>query len=79
MQNTNGMQPMNGNQRPTGRLDPLLIDAAAVAAILSVSKRTVERMHADGELPACVRIGKTGVRWRLSDIREWVDQLDRTT
>ncbi len=79
MQIMNGRQPTNGNHPATGRLDPLLIDAGAVAAILSVSKRTVERMHADGELPASVRIGKTGVRWRLSDIRAWVDQLERTT
>lgn len=67
------------SDRNPNRIEPLLVGSAELARLLSVSKRTVERLQTEGCLPECVRIGKTGVRWRLADIREWVDQLDRTT
>ncbi len=63
------------DDKRTNGFEPLLIDVKGVASALGVSKRTVERMHANGVLPPSVRIGKTGVRWRMADIREWVNML----
>lgn len=51
---------------------PLLIDVQEVARLLTVSPRTVWRWLSQGELPAPVRIGGS-VRWRLGDVRRWID------
>lgn len=40
---------------------------------LNVSKRTISRMLSAGELPRPVRIGRL-VRWRESDIEEFIDR-----
>jgi excisionase family DNA binding protein len=57
-----------------GANDPmeLLITVDEVAAMLSLSPRTVWRRSSTGELPAPVRIGGS-VRWRRSDIVQWVN------
>jgi predicted DNA-binding transcriptional regulator AlpA len=50
---------------------PLLISAAALARMLSVSVATVWRMNSAGRIPAGIRIGGSR-RWRLRDIETWV-------
>jgi predicted DNA-binding transcriptional regulator AlpA len=54
---------------------PALLDAAALAALLSCSLRHVRRMDAAGQLPAPIRLGTTGkaVRWRRSEVLAWID------
>lgn len=53
-------------------LEPLLIGAAAVAKLLSVSTRTVWNMHQDGQLgPLPCRI-RGATRWKTEEITEWV-------
>jgi predicted DNA-binding transcriptional regulator AlpA len=51
----------------------LLVDAKALAAILSVSVATVWRMDAGGKLPSAVRPSPGVKRWRREEIREWID------
>ena len=53
-----------------------LVNAAGLAKMLSVSKREIERMAADGRLPAPIRMSKRLVRWRLTTIKTWLDGLE---
>ncbi len=54
-------------------IEPLLVDANGVAALLDVSLRHVRSMRARGTLPAPLSIGRRRV-WRLAEIRAWVAQ-----
>jgi excisionase family DNA binding protein len=49
----------------------MLLSANEVARLLGVSKRTVHRLNSSGKIPKPVRIGGS-VRWRESDIRQWI-------
>jgi len=53
--------------------DLRLIDIGELAAITGLSRATLWRHHETGMIPAGRRIGRA-VRWRLSDIRGWIDQ-----
>jgi len=50
---------------------PLLLTAADVAGLLSVSLRTVRRLDITGRLPAPLLIGRA-VRWRRAEIASWL-------
>lgn len=52
----------------------LLLDKDDVAAALSISPTTVNRMMSAGQLPAPVKIG-TRVLFKQEDISEWVSKL----
>ena len=54
-----------------------LLSCREVAQLLSVSKRTVLRMSARGDLPPPVRLGGSLPRWRLSDLQHHLDILAR--
>jgi predicted DNA-binding transcriptional regulator AlpA len=49
--------------------------AREVACLLSVSARTVWRWTALGILPEPVRPSRRATRWRVSDIRHFLDNL----
>lgn len=53
--------------------EPLVLTVEQVAALLQVSRDTIENLHRTRQLPA-VRIGKHN-RWRLQDVRGFVDRL----
>lgn len=53
-----------------------LLDASAVAAMLSVSRSTVYKCAARGQLPESVKIGRR-VRWRETDILEMINGENR--
>ena len=55
----------------------LLVDVRGLAKMLSISKREIERMAADGRLPPPIRLGKRMVRWRLETIRRWAEELEK--
>ena len=55
-----------------------LLDVRQVAEILGIAVRTVWRLSAAGELPPPVRIGVRIVRWRLSDIEQYLENLAKT-
>jgi excisionase family DNA binding protein len=48
-----------------------LLDVVAVAALLSSSRRTVERLVTRGEMPAPVRLGRLR-RWNRVEVEEWI-------
>jgi len=53
----------------------LLLGIEGVVDIVSLSKRTVWRLVSAGEFPAPVKVGRAS-RWRVADIRQWVDSLE---
>ena len=57
--------------------DVLLVDVRGLTRMLSISKREVERMAADGRLPPPIRLGKRMVRWRVETIRRWAEELEK--
>ncbi len=51
--------------------DPRLLTAGDLAKRLRVSLRQVRKLHSEALLPAPVKLGRS-VRWRLSEIGEWI-------
>jgi predicted DNA-binding transcriptional regulator AlpA len=68
----------SGNEDRTGvdmatveNMEPLLITADQVAALLQVSARTVWRLRSAGKLPKPVEVGGS-VRWNSEQMRKWI-------
>lgn len=61
--------------------DALLIDAKALATMLSVSISTLYRLQSAGKLPRAVALGAGSKRWKRADIESWIslDCCDRKT
>jgi excisionase family DNA binding protein len=55
------------------KVEPLVLDAEAVAALLAVRADTVKNLHRIGHLPG-VLIGRH-LRWRRRDVEQYVDSL----
>lgn len=53
-----------------------LLTTREVAALLSVSKRTVQRLTAEGRLPPPVYVGQIP-RWRASELSSFIESLPR--
>jgi prophage regulatory protein len=51
---------------------PLLVTAREAAQLCGVSPATWHRMVAAGRTPAPVRISRRCVRWRSSELADWV-------
>ena len=70
------MGQVTANPRgPIGKVNRLvLISAKQLAAMLGISPRTVWRMRSAGHLPRAVKPGGgTTVRWKLADLRLWLE------
>ncbi len=52
---------------------PMMMSADEIANCLGISSRTVWRLKAKGDLPQSIKIGRA-VRWKKSDIFEWIEQ-----
>ena len=52
-------------------LQPLLIDIASLAVLLSRSVAALERDQAADRLPRALKLGRSK-RWRLQEVVEWV-------
>lgn len=50
----------------------LLIDAPALAGLLSVSEATLYRMLAAGKVPAPLRLSRGCVRWHRETVERWL-------
>lgn len=50
----------------------LLIDKPEVARRCFLSTRTIERMIVAGEFPPPLRIGRSRVAWRTSEVESWL-------
>lgn len=53
--------------------DVAAINVQELAKLLGVNPRTIWRLAQRGDIPAPIRLGDRIVRWRLSDIREYLD------
>ena len=60
------------NKSPSS--EPILLDSKEVANLLGVSHTTIWRMRCEGRLPAPIQVSSRLVKWRRSDILDWVDQ-----
>lgn len=54
--------------------DVTLLSAKCVADLLGVHPRSVWRMAQTGEIPQPIRLSERVVRWRLSDLRDYLDE-----
>lgn len=63
----------SANELP-GEVDPL-ITAEQVEALTSIRKSARAALIAQGKFPRPVLINSRNVRWRLSSIRQWINQL----
>jgi len=52
--------------------ETLLMTAEEIAELLRLSVRSVWRLRSAGGIPKPLRIGGTTVRWRRSEILDWV-------
>jgi predicted DNA-binding transcriptional regulator AlpA len=50
-----------------------LIDVRALARLLGIGVRTAFRMTSSGQLPRPIRISGKITRWRLDEVRSWMD------
>jgi predicted DNA-binding transcriptional regulator AlpA len=67
-------RPADDNQpTPAPAVEPLLLSARDVAALLGVSLRTVRAMDSSGRIPEPIRITRGCVRWKLSEVRSWIN------
>ena len=62
----------SANPLPADEREPLLLSAAELATTLRLSKRTLWRLLAAKILIPPIRVGGS-VRWRISDVRRWID------
>jgi len=69
------MSKKSQSNEPTA-LDRLL-PMPKVIDLTSFSKATVYRKVADGSFPAPLKIGKSRVAWRQSDIAAWLAEQSR--
>ena len=54
--------------------DLQLVTKREVAEMLGVNPWTVWELSRTGRFPKPVRIGTKSVRWRLSAVRQWIEQ-----
>lgn len=50
-----------------------LLRREEVLEIVAIGKTQLYKMMAMGEFPRSVRIGPNLVRWRIQEVREWID------
>jgi excisionase family DNA binding protein len=62
---------MNRTEHNT-QISERLLTTDEVAERLSLSKRAVFRMRSAGLICPCVRVGQGAIRWRLSDLENWI-------
>ena len=65
------MSTQVGNEMSTQVAEPTLLDVNAVAALLSCSKRHVQRLRDGGKIPRPVKLGSL-VRWPRAEIEQWI-------
>lgn len=52
--------------------DTMLLSAVEAAASIGISRSLFYELHAEGKVPAPIRLGKR-VLWRKDELRAWVD------
>jgi len=52
---------------------PLVVTAKEAAEMFRLSLAAWWRLHADGKVPMPLRIGAKSVRWRISELHDWLE------
>ena len=65
------MKPLDVANLSVELTAPSLLDAAAAATALGVSRSQFWRLHSAGRLPMPVRLGQRCPRWRADELRAW--------
>lgn len=73
--NSPGTDPIVCPAQPPASLSAQFVTAAEFASILRISRRTLFRLRARGDLPAPVSVSTNIVRWRACDVRAYLDAL----
>ena len=63
---------MNEKQNNKSNMESLLNETLA-AKFLGLSTRTLQKWRVEGSGPAFVRISRRAIRYRPSDLQEWVE------
>ena len=56
-----------------------LLTMKEVCDMSGLSRRTVYTQMRNGAFPVSFKLGARVIRWRLSEVEEWLDQLPRAT
>jgi predicted DNA-binding transcriptional regulator AlpA len=64
---------MQTQPEPTTTIETLL-EPDALASLFGVSKQTIRRWWQAGVFPAPLRVGRRSIRWRLSEIRTFIER-----
>lgn len=51
----------------------LAVDAKQLAKMLGVSTRKIRQLDASGKIPQAILIGARSVRWRVDEIKDWLN------
>ena len=52
-----------------------LLRLNAVLEMVALSRSQLYRLKKEGKFPASIKVGPKSVRWRESEIREWMNSL----
>jgi predicted DNA-binding transcriptional regulator AlpA len=55
-------------------LEDIYINESELAALLKVSRRTIQRWRVDGSGPPWMRAGTRPVRYKLSEVKIWEEK-----
>ena len=58
---------------PVATLESMLIDAAELARLLSVSKPTIWRLREAGKIPPAIALTSQCVRWQRDKVLAWIE------
>lgn len=61
------------SKKPAVYARPIYADLETVAAILSVSESTVQKLVRDGKFPKSRQISPARVGWLIREIEEWAE------
>ncbi len=53
--------------------EPLAVDAITAGGMLGISRSQFFKLHASGRVPSPVYLGTRAPRWRVAEIRAWLD------
>lgn len=55
------------------KLQALALSPKDAAAVLGISRAQLWKLHASGKIPLPVRLGTKAPRWRVDELRAWVN------
>lgn len=72
------MNQLNSSESQLEQNTDYLINLKQVLSLTGKSKSSIHREVINGSFPSPVRTGKRAVAWRLSELKNWMDSLEKT-